>query len=61
MQVHISEPTANARVGNSLYGFSSESLVFCEPKCDSLMKKSASIPLLFLKSSGSELLMVALL
>ena len=55
-------------VGNSLIGFSSDSLVFCEPKSYSLVKKSESLPSLicheqperivhgcsFVKSDGSE-------
>ena len=35
------------RVGNSLIGFSSKSLIFFEPKSDSLVKKSEPLPLLF--------------
>ena len=38
---------AGGRVGNSLISFSSDSLVFCERKSDSLMKKRASLPSLF--------------
>ena len=35
------------RVGNSLIDFSCESLVFCEQKSDSLVKKSESLPSLY--------------
>ena len=35
------------RVDNSLIGFSSDSLVFCEGKSDSLVKKSKLLPSLF--------------
>ena len=35
------------RVGNLLFGFSSKSLLFCEPKSDSLLKKSKSLLSLF--------------
>ena len=63
------------RVGNSLIGFLSDSLIFCEQKSDSLMKKSESPLSLFcheqperiphgrsfVKSDRSESLTVALL
>ena len=36
-----------SQVGNSLIGFSSDLLVFCEQKRNLLVKKSESLPLLF--------------
>ena len=49
-----------SRVVNSLIGFSSDSLIFCEQKSDSLVKQTESLPLL-LSFVMSESLTVALL
>ena len=41
------KPTVDSRVGNSLIGFSSDSLVFCVQMNDLLVKKSEALPSLF--------------
>ena len=51
------------RVGKSLFGFSSQLIVFCQRKSRIVIRyfpKSESIFLSFLKSDESDLLMVAL-
>ena len=45
------------RVGHSLFGFLSESLVFCERNSDLLFSKSESLSSPFLKSDGSNSLL----
>ena len=47
-------------VGNSLIGFSSESLVFCERKSDSFVKTNESLPLLFCHEQRERIAPVAL-
>ena len=68
MNITHFEHIHKARVGNTLIGFSSDSLIFCEQKSDSLVKKSEWLPSLFcherpetiahgcsfVKSNGSE-------
>ena len=44
---HAIDESIKIRVRNSLIGFSSNSLVFCEQNSDSLVTNSESLPLLF--------------
>ena len=49
------------RVGNSLFGFLSKAIVFCEQKSHALVKNSELLPTSFVKSDRSNSLTVGLL
>ena len=49
----------DSRVGNLLIGFSSDSLVFCKQKSDSLVKKIKSFPSLFCPEQTEQIAPVA--
>ena len=68
ISIYISRPThtqttwpIQTRVGNSLIGFLSKSLIFCEQRSDSLVKKSELLQSLFCKDRRERFTPVSLL